>query len=163
MSLELSATGFVAGQKVDVIVNVNNNCDVVVDEIKVSLKKCMSYNSTTPRKFTMEDFKPLEIKRLPGIEKRERKTLNLSFDIPAIPPTNQGFSSVISLCYQIEVKAKVANIIHKSATVNIPILIGTIPIYQHPGNNLAKTTGNFASTSGFNRQDKDLRKLLHIK
>lgn len=164
MSLELSASGFVAGQRVDVIVDVNNNCDIEVDEIKLSLKKCIMYRATKPKKFTNEKVKPIEEIRLLGVGRRSKETFNVSLVIPTTPPTNQ-FSKVISLYYQIEVKAKVAKTIHRSAKISIPVIIGTIPINYtinpRDGTNLVATLETFASSSNavavVNAQDDGLR------
>lgn len=153
MSLQIPAVGFVAGQKMCIVIDVSNNSNITVDEIKLSLKKTVCYNATLPGKFTKEKMEPVEVKRLGGVGKHDKTTFDVPFEIPAIPPTNQGLCKVISIHYEIEVKAKVVNTFHNSAKISIPILIGTIPInpaiaWQHQSN-LETTLGPFASTSTF--------------
>lgn len=165
MSMKLPATGFVAGQKVNAIIDVNNSSDISVHGFKLSLKKTVCYNATSPRKMTKEKVVPIEVIRIKGIEKQQKETFNVTIEIPATPPTLMNeICNIISISYEILVKAKVANTLHRSAQINIPIVIGTIPInhavgWQEDVTNVVTTTGTFtASSSFFNGPNDEMRK-----
>lgn len=127
MKAELPVSGYVAGQAVLVSVDINNQSNVAVDEIKLSLKELIQYHSTQPRIKTKEEEVTVKSERFPGVQKHTVSHLDLSFTVPAVPPTNIDCCKVINFYYEIKVKAK-AKGIHRGLAIRLPITIGTIPL-----------------------------------
>lgn len=127
MSLELPISGFVAGQKIDFAIEINNPSGVAIDELKVSLKKVVRYNSDSPRMLTKEVLETCKADRYPGVAKKSKGNFNLSMVVPPIPPTSIYFCRVISIAYELKVKAQVSGM-HRSSEIRIPIIIGTVPL-----------------------------------
>lgn len=127
MSVELPISGFVAGQKIDFAIAINNPSGVTVEELKVSLKKIVRYNSDSPRMLTKEVIESCKVEKFPGVPKKSKGNFNLNIVVPPIPPTSQFFCKVINISYELKVKAQVSGI-HRSSEIRIPIIIGTVPL-----------------------------------
>jgi hypothetical protein len=135
MSASIPMSGFVAGQIVNVSAEVNNQTNVEVVYLKISLRKNTHYNSDSPRKKTKEEMRTVHEMRCPGVGKKELKNYEEKFVIPNVPPTNVSSCRVIHIFYELQFKAKVTGI-HKSLIIRFPVTIGTIPIYILPQPNL---------------------------
>lgn len=129
ISASIPISGFVAGQNVNVIAEVNNQTNVEIVYLKISLKRIIDYHSTTPYKKVKREVRTEREMRCVGVPKQELKKFDENFKIPAVPPTNVNSCTVIQVCYELQIKAKVSGI-HKSPVLKFPITIGTIPLFN---------------------------------
>lgn len=127
ISVEIPASGFVAGQSVPISIIINNESGVDVEETKISLKKIIYYNSQTPRRKTRERIESAAEVRHSGVPAKAKGKVDAHFNLPAVPPTNVAFCSVIQVSYAIHVLAKVGGL-HRSASLRLPIMMGTVPL-----------------------------------
>lgn len=132
MNASIPISGFVAGQNVNVLAEVDNQSNVDVVYLKISLKRYIEYHSTLPSKVKKEIRTEGEM-RCKGVGKKEKKNYNELFRIPATPPTNILFCRVIKIYYELQIKAKVSGI-NTSPVMRFPITIGTIPLFNFPQN-----------------------------
>lgn len=161
LAASIPMSGFVAGQGVIISVEINNESSIDVENLKISLKKIIFYNSQTPAKRTKEEIlNEVEIK-CGGVQKRNRKNFDQQLIIPPIPPSNMNYCRILNVAYEIHVTAKVSGA-HQNLTVKLPITIGTVPL-QAPMQNLAinhpsapqltpSPTGNLSIGDAINRQ-----------
>lgn len=126
-SAEIPTRGFVAGQAVPITVTTNNESNIDVKEIKVSLKKIIHYNSQTPKTKTRERIESTSEIRHSGVERKSKDNIVVHMTLPAVPPTNLTFCSIIQVSYVIQIVAKVGGI-HFSPVVRLPVTIGTVPL-----------------------------------
>lgn len=126
MSASIPFSGFVAGQKIDVTISINNQSNVDIEGTKISLERNTNYISQTPRKKIK--FENLAVKEVfgAGVKACGSAEIKLSLDVPPIAPTNMKFCRVLTTSYQLKITAKSTGA-HKSPHMNIPIVIGTIP------------------------------------
>lgn len=127
VSAEILSSGYVAGQFVTISVKINNESNVDVEEIKFSLKKFIHYNSQSPRRKTRERVEMAAETRHAGVPGKSKGNIEAQLVIPAVPPTNIAFCSVIQVSYEIHVQAKVGGI-HRSPLLRLPITLGTVPL-----------------------------------
>ena len=150
MSVTLPCTGFVAGQTLNVNAIIDNPTNVAIEEIKVSLKKKIRYNSQVPTLGTKEEEETVRSDRYPGVPKKDKRNILMHFQIPAVPPSSMNSCRIIEVKYEIKVKAEMGGV-HRSADIYFPITIGTVPLtstygYQvHPIANI--TNENAAPTA----------------
>lgn len=129
VSAEISMSGFVAGQAVPILIKVNNESNIDVEEIKASLKKYIHYNSQTPRRRTRERIESAAEVRYAGVPRKSKGEVKAQLIIPAVPPTNVAFCTVIQVSYEIHIVAKVGGI-HRSSLLRLPLTIGTVPLHS---------------------------------
>lgn len=146
-SAEIPTRGFVAGQAVPISITTNNESNIDVKEIKISLKKIIQYNSQTPKTKTRERIESTSEIRHSGVERKSKDNTVVHMTLPAVPPTNITFCSIIQVSYIIQVVAKVGGI-HFSPVVRLPVIIGTVPLqlYQQVHPNLLTFNSNEGAT-----------------
>ncbi|KAG4068171.1 hypothetical protein HA402_001596 [Bradysia odoriphaga] len=127
LSAEIPARGFVAGQSVPITIFTNNESNIDVKEIKVSLKKVIHYNSQTPRTKTRERVESTSEIRHSGVLRKSKENTVVNLFFPAVPPTNITSCSIIQVTYLIQIVAKVGGM-HFSPLVRLPVTIGTVPL-----------------------------------
>lgn len=127
VSAEIPSSGYVAGQSVKITVTINNESNVDVEEIKISLKKFIHYNSQSPRRKTRERVESAAEVRHAGITGKNKGNIEAQLTLPAVPPTNTAFCSVLQVSYEIHIQAKVGGI-HRSPYLRLPITMGTVPL-----------------------------------
>jgi Arrestin (or S-antigen), C-terminal domain/Arrestin (or S-antigen), N-terminal domain len=120
-------SGYVAGQTVEVSIEINNQSRIDIDDVKVSLNKLIYYNSQTPRKHTKEEIITETEIRGGSVKKQSRIKLDQKILIPPVPPSNMNYCRVLNVAYEIHVTAKVGGV-HKNPTIKIPLTIGTVPL-----------------------------------
>lgn len=126
MMAAIPMSGYVAGQTVDVLIQVNNQSKTHVKEIKVYLKKIVLLNSQKPRKKTKvltESIAKITTDAVPilSIQTFEEKLI-----IPSTPPNIMN-CEVIQVFYELRVKAKTSGL-NRSPKLKLPITIGTVPL-----------------------------------
>lgn len=144
VSAEIPSCGYVAGQSVMISIKINNESNVDVEEVKISLKKFIFYNSQSPRRKTRERVESAAEIRYPGIKGKSKGNIEAQLTIPAVPPTSIAFCSVIQVSYEIHVQSKVGGI-HRSPLLRLPITIGTVPLqgYQYAASSSAMNLSNW--------------------
>lgn len=127
LAASIPMSGFVPGQNVSVSVDINNESRIDIDDIKISLKKIIFYNSQTPSRKTKEEILTEAEIRYGGIQKRGRGSFEQNLVIPAVPPSNLNYCRVLNVSYEVHVTAKISGI-HKNPVIKLPITIGTVPL-----------------------------------
>ncbi|CAO1405630.1 unnamed protein product [Diamesa tonsa] len=123
-------SGYVAGQSVNIEIEINNQSRVDIEELKVSLKKIIHYNSQTPRMRTKEEILTESEIRCGGHAAHKKGRFDQQLVIPAVPPTNISYCRVLTVSYEIHVLAKVPGI-YRNPVVKLPITIGTVPLTSY--------------------------------
>ncbi|KAL7037279.1 hypothetical protein ACKWTF_009150 [Chironomus riparius] len=127
MSAAIPFSGYVPGQKVDLIIFMNNQSNVDVEGTKVTLERSTQYISQNPRKKIRSELLAVKEVYGTGMIKSGSGEVRISLEIPPLSPTNINYSRIITTCYQLRVVAKVSGA-HKNPYLNIPIKIGTNPL-----------------------------------
>lgn len=154
MTATIPISGFVAGQDVNVVAEINNQSKIEVVYLKISLKRIIVYRSTSPSN-SKKEVRTAGDKKCLGVSGKERKCFDEVFRIPAVPPTNL-LCSVIQIRYELQLKAKVSGF-NKSPVMRFPITIGTVPLSIHAD----QSAGLYPDLSGIH--ENDLRKYLSQK
>lgn len=129
--------GYVPGQAINVNVEINNESNVDIDDVKVSLKKIIRYNAQIPSTMTKEDVITEVEVHSGGIKRRSKDTFNQQLFIPAVPPSNANYCRVLNVSYEVQVKCKVSGL-SQGPVVKLPIIIGTVPIMNNNQNQRAE-------------------------
>lgn len=175
ISTEIPSRGFVAGQTVPITIATNNESNVDVKEIKVSLKKLIQYNSQTPRNKTRERVESSAELRHSGVPRKSKENTVVHMILPAVPPTSLTFCSIIKVSYVIEIVAKVGGF-HFSPSLTLPVTIGTVPLQSavyHPVSAILSTSAAMegaaslypapsAPTTTHSAMSQDLRKFAKL-
>lgn len=156
MAASIPMSGYVAGQSVNVSIEINNESRVDVEDVKIILKKIIFYNSQAPTKRTKEEVLTEKEVRCGGVSKQKQEKYEQLLVIPPIPPSNMNYCRILNVAYEIHVTAKVSGV-HQSPTIRLPITIGTVPLYipsqVHPPTAPALTpspTGNASISDAIN-------------
>lgn len=129
MSASIPISGYVAGQGIDISLDINNESSIAIDDLKVSLKKIIFYNSQTPVKRTKEEILSEAEIRCGGVQPKNKRKYLQKLIIPPVPPTNTNYCHVLNVLYEVHVTAKVSGM-HKNPVIRLPITIGTVPLAQ---------------------------------
>lgn len=127
IAASIPMSGYVAGQLVNVSIEINNESSIDVEDIKVTLKKFIFYNSQTPSKKTKEEVLTEAEIRSGGVLKRNKGKFDQKLLIPPVPPSNMNYCRILNVSYEVHVTAKIAGI-HKNPVIRLPITIGTVPL-----------------------------------
>lgn len=127
-AVSIPISGFVSGQNIPVSVEINNESRIDVEDIKITLKKIIFYNSQTPRRMTKEEILTEAEIRCGGVLQRNKGKFDQKLLIPAVPPSNLNYCRVLNVSYEIHVTAKIAGV-HRNPVIKIPITIGTVPLH----------------------------------
>lgn len=130
LAASVPMSGYVSGQTINVSIEINNQSRIEVEDVKVSLKKLISYNSQTPRKHTKEEILSETEIRCGKVQKQSKAKLDQKILIPPVPPSNLNYCRVLNVAYEIHVTAKAGGV-HKNPTIKIPLTIGTVPLNIH--------------------------------
>ena len=158
MKVTLPFSGYVPGQSVQVVVELNNQSNVNVEGVKLALEKKITYISQSPRsKIKIEHGTVKEVFGL-GVLNASTGQVAISLVVPPIPPTNINSCKVLKVAYELKVLAKVSGA-HRNPFVTIPITIGTIPLSfgQTPNPNISIASGSYQPSAPA-MDSRDLRK-----
>ncbi|XP_011646855.1 arrestin domain-containing protein 17 [Pogonomyrmex barbatus] len=134
VNFSLPVRGYVPGQLMPIMINVENLSNVVVNTVKLVLCKVVTFHATTPHTDTKtEEIVVKEISKGP-VEAGETVNYEQHLDIPPLPPSNLTNCHIIDLEYNLKVEACVEGWYHRNLSVNMLIFVGTIPltIYHVP-------------------------------
>lgn len=127
LAASIPMSGYVAGQHIVVTVEINNESRIDVDDIKITLKKMIFYNSQTPLRKTKEEILTQAELRCGGVVKRNKGKFEQKILIPPVPPSNLNYCRVLNVSYEVHVTAKIAGV-HRNPVLKLPITIGTVPL-----------------------------------
>lgn len=149
VSASIPFSGYVPGQTITVMINVNNQSKTHVKEVKVSLKKIVLLNSEKPKKKT----KMLVLSEAKGctdpIGVQTKQYFEMKIIVPSLPPMISNCDA-IKVFYELRVKA-VTSGLSSNPKLKIPVMIGTVPL-ETRGDNIPASPGT-----------KSLRKKFKIK
>lgn len=121
--------GYVAGQSIEVLVQVENRGKTRVKYLKIYLMKIVIYTSQTPKvqekKVVKNEVKEVIFQEIPP---KQRRDFLRCITVPPIPP-NIDNCEIIRVAYQLKVKAKTIGW-NKSPKLKFPLQIGTTPIFN---------------------------------
>lgn len=107
IAAEIPTNYYVAGQRIPVSIKINNESRSDVEQIKVSLRMVMFYNSQTPLKKILERNVSILESSLPGCRGNSRESYETELEIPkSVKPTNIEFCRVTQVSYEIWVYRK---------------------------------------------------------
>lgn len=166
MKVSLPFSGYVPGQSVVVVIELNNQSNVDVEGVKLALEKTITYTSQSPRpKIKIEHGVVKEVFGV-GVLNACTGQVAVNLVVPPIPPTNINSCKVLKVAYTLKVLAKV-NGAHRNPFVTIPITIGTIPLSfdtrQTPNQNTSVIASGSNQPSAPVLDSRDLRKLMISK
>lgn len=108
VNVTLPARGYVPGQAMPVRVTVDNKSNVVVETIKLILRKIVTFRATTPRPDTKRDkIVVAEVSKGP-VTAGDYSDYEQRLEIPPLPPSNLTNCSIIDLEYNLKIEACVA-------------------------------------------------------
>lgn len=105
--VSLPVKGYVSGQIIPLLFEIDNRSNVEVEKIKFAFTKHVAYHSMAPRT-TRRDDKVLAELTLGPYMPGDQKTVKQMIEIPSVPPTSEMFNAVnysvlISCIFQISV------------------------------------------------------------
>ncbi|XP_055550757.1 arrestin domain-containing protein 17-like [Wyeomyia smithii] len=129
VTLQTSATGYVPGQRITLVLEINNGSNSKIQSINLKLVMVVSYTSDTPRlklKVDREDVVRVELD--PSNDNDEIK-YEENLTVPQLPATSGSNSCCkkIKIEYELEAELEVGAV-HQVLKLNIPVVIGTIPL-----------------------------------
>lgn len=127
LAASIPISGYVAGQNINVSVDINNESRIDVEDIKITLKKIIFYNSQNPSKKTKQEILTETEIRCGGVIKRNKGDIARTLLIPAVPPSNLNYCRVLNVSYEVHVTAKISGV-HRNPVIKLPITIGTVPL-----------------------------------
>lgn len=127
MAASIPVSGYVCGQNIIVSIELNNESSIDIDDIKVSLKKIIFYNSQTPQTKTKAEILSEAEVRCGAVTATNQRRFEQSLLIPPVPPSNMNYCRILNVTYEVHVTAKVSGM-HTNPVIKLPITIGTVPL-----------------------------------
>lgn len=125
--VRLPVTGYVSGQIIPISVEVDNTSNVVVNSLKLCLRKKISFHTHQPKRATKKEKETIEELTMGPIDGGQSRNWNQQIEVPALPPSNLVNCGIIDLDYELKVEAQVGGL-HKNLEGVIPVIFGTIPL-----------------------------------
>lgn len=108
VSIMMPVKGYVPGQAMMIRVNVENQSGIVVDTVKLILRKIVTFKANNPRFETKtEKIVIAEVSKGP-VEGNATSDYQQKLDIPPLPPSNLTNCGIIDLEYNLKIEACVA-------------------------------------------------------
>ncbi|KAK9754050.1 Arrestin (or S-antigen), N-terminal domain [Popillia japonica] len=126
-ALMVPKTGYVCGERIPIIAEVDNASNYPITNITVKFQQFTSFYSQYPCRQVKTDVKVFERMKLGTVKARESKSWNKFLLIPPLPPSSLGFCSIIDSEYQLFLEVS-AGSFHINLKTTLPITIGTIPV-----------------------------------
>lgn len=121
-------SGIVPEQSIRVTVKMDNRCGFDVSKTEISLKKLLTFISTTPSKRVWTDKKTLLKRTFQGVKNGKETTFQGSVAAPPFTlPTNDEISSIIKISYFVQVSLDVVGFV-RAPKVRLPVVVGTKPL-----------------------------------
>ncbi|XP_072765507.1 arrestin domain-containing protein 17 isoform X1 [Anoplolepis gracilipes] len=126
MRIKIPTTGFVPGQSIETMLNLNNTSSINVTKICVKLERSLEFHAKTPYNSTKTDKAVVK-----GEESRgpfgSYADIVSRLQVPPIPPSQLEYCNIIDQKYILRITIHISGM-HCSITKTYPILIGTIPL-----------------------------------
>ncbi|KZC10819.1 Arrestin domain-containing protein 2 [Dufourea novaeangliae] len=132
ISMCLPVHGYVPGQTIPIQIILTNPATVVVKKIRIIFKKVVTYHSTEKsrkhKEIVVEIEQPLN---------RESNTHDVTFDVPAVPPTGMIHCNIIDVLYTLKVESCVDvsewyyRMFQKNLKLRTNIVVGTVPLQNY--------------------------------
>ncbi|XP_063990814.1 arrestin domain-containing protein 17 isoform X2 [Diachasmimorpha longicaudata] len=127
----LPVKGYVSGQSMPIRVNVDNQSGIVVNTVKLILRKIITFKANNPRVLTRtEKIVVAEVSKGP-VEGDRTSDYEQKLEIPPLPPSNLTNCGIIDLEYNLKIEACVQGWYHRNLTSNTLVFIGTIPLANY--------------------------------
>ncbi|GFG34867.1 hypothetical protein Cfor_10395 [Coptotermes formosanus] len=104
ITVSLPVSGYVPGQDIPVSVDVENNSDVPIREVKCTLRKLLTFTVTSPNKSTKKDNITIGELVLGSVEPHGTSSWTQVLKVPPLPPSNLNNCSIIDLNYDLKVR-----------------------------------------------------------
>lgn len=131
-------SGYVPGQSIPLTIEVDNCSNVQVTAVKCKLMKVLTWKAREPKKSEKEDRVEIASLSLEGVEPNGSKSWTQQLTLPNMPPCNLDQCTIINCEYFLQVEAVVSGV-HSNLSTEIPIFIGTVPVYQPAAGGVAPT------------------------
>lgn len=101
----LPVKGYVPGQTMIARLNIDNKSEIIVETVKLILRKIVTFKANNPRTDTRRDkIIVAEVSKGP-IEAHATADYEQKLDIPPLPPSNLTNCGIIDLEYNLKVEA----------------------------------------------------------
>ncbi|XP_019637119.1 PREDICTED: arrestin domain-containing protein 3-like [Branchiostoma belcheri] len=120
-------SAYCPGELINIKGSLENNSSSRITKVKARLKQEVVYNADHPEHKPRPITKDLGTAEEGGCEEGGTVDLNLTLPVPAVPPSNLRYCSLINLTYKLDVSAHFDGA-HTSMELSFPILIGSIPL-----------------------------------
>ncbi|CAO1405671.1 unnamed protein product [Diamesa tonsa] len=124
--IALPVTGYVSGQTIPLLAEIDNASNVDVEKIKFLFRKNLAFHTMAPR-MTKRDVKIIGELAIGPFNRSEQRTVKQTLDIPPLPPSNLDNCGIIDLHYDLQVICEVSGM-HANLEGVIPITLGTVPL-----------------------------------
>ncbi|GJQ81947.1 hypothetical protein Trydic_g20413 [Trypoxylus dichotomus] len=125
--LMVPKSGYVPGEKISFIVEIDNASPTFVFEVTVKFQQHTTFRSHYPRGSSREEVKILEMFKLGSVKSKDSKAWNQSMLIMPLPPSTLGSCFIIEIKYELFLEVS-TGLFLDNLTSSIPITIGTIPV-----------------------------------
>ncbi|XP_076662134.1 arrestin domain-containing protein 17 isoform X2 [Halictus rubicundus] len=132
ISMSLPVHGYVPGQTIPITIVLTNPTTIVIRKIRIVFKKVVSYHATEKsrkhKEIVVEVEQPVS---------KEFHSYDVTFDVPAVPPTGMIHCSIIDVLYTLKVEACVDvsewyyRMFQKNLKLRTNIVVGTVPLQNY--------------------------------
>ncbi|XP_076638865.1 arrestin domain-containing protein 17 isoform X4 [Colletes latitarsis] len=132
MSMSLPVHGYVPGQTIPMRIAMTNPTTIVVKKIRIVFKKVVSYHSTEKsrkhKEIVVEVEQPVN---------KNSDTYDVTFDVPAVPPTGMIYCNIIDVYYTLKVEACIDvsewyyRMFQKNLKLRTNVVVGTVPLQNY--------------------------------
>ncbi|ETN69257.1 hypothetical protein NECAME_15420 [Necator americanus] len=137
IQMKLQRSGFVVGETLEAVAEINNNSKQPVVKLDLRLRRVDSYTAYRHRRASNNDMKRSNKRQEEttvaentehiNIAPNEVETATVSLEIPETIPTFRT-CSIIEVTYYVEVRAVCKGAINNSVACRHPVVIGTLPL-----------------------------------
>lgn len=103
--MSIPATGYVCGQSIPILAEVDNASNVNVNHLRVILRKVIKFYTNAPRRDIKEEKIIISELSVGPVPQRGSNTWNQILNIPPLPPSNLVNCGLIDLDYELKVRA----------------------------------------------------------
>ncbi|XP_055375445.1 uncharacterized protein LOC129608142 [Condylostylus longicornis] len=125
--------GYCPGQKIKFSLLVKNESSNDLQDCKVKLEKRITFTATSPSHKTRDTKFKLDSKQYPQVMRNSTKQYEGELLIPSVPPSSTLTASCVRIDYMVSAKIE-TGCCHSNIHLNIPIVIGTIPLIESATN-----------------------------
>ncbi|XP_043258731.1 arrestin domain-containing protein 17-like isoform X1 [Colletes gigas] len=132
MSMSLPVHGYVPGQTIPMRIALTNPTTIVVKKIRIVFKKVVSYHSTEKSRKHKEIIVEVE-----QPVNKNSDTYDVTFDVPAVPPTGMIYCNIIDVYYTLKVEACIDvsewyyRMFQKNLKLRTNVVVGTVPLQNY--------------------------------